>query len=96
MENYNQNDAALNSAISLNGDVPKALEFEKIILGFLLVSEYVTSDVIFILGDDETVFYEPKHQVIYKTILSLANSNKPINLQTVIINEKVLFYNKLV
>ena len=84
MENYNQNDAALNSAISLNGDVPKALEFEKIILGFLLVSEYVTSDVIFILGDDETVFYEPKHQVIYKTILSLANSNKPINLQTVI------------
>ena len=32
MENYNQNDAALNSAISLNGDVPKALEFEKIIL----------------------------------------------------------------
>ena len=83
MENENK-DMSREVGINYGIEPPQAAEMEILILGMLLVSERGSDDIYFILGDDPTVFFNPKHQIIYKKCMELRASGKPINLQTVI------------
>ena len=62
---------------------PQVAEIEASVLGALLLEKNAISDVIEILRPD--VFYTPAHQNIYKTILTLFNQNKGVDLNTVIV-----------
>ena len=63
---------------------PQALEVEQVVLGALMLEKSAVNDTIDIL--QPTSFYDPKHQYIYKSILELFATTKPIDLVTVTSN----------
>ena len=68
-----------------NGVIPpNAMEFEKIVMGTMLIDASGLDKAITFLGEDSAVFYDPRHQNIYKSVLSLRKNNVPIDLMTVI------------
>lgn len=83
MENENK-DLSREVGINLGIAPPNAVDMEIIILGMLLISERGADDIYFIMGDDSNVFYDPRHQIIYKKCMELRAKQKPVNLQTVI------------
>lgn len=70
---------------------PNALDFEKIVIGTFLIDRKGLDHSIDLLTPD--VFYDPRHQTIFTSILKLYENNSPIDLMTVIqdlkINEKL-------
>lgn len=80
MENKQTNEVGIHLGIV----PPNAVDIEKIILGFLLISENERDEILFILGNDEVVFYNPNHQVIYKKMIEMVSASKPINIATLI------------
>lgn len=61
---------------------PNALEFEKLILGTCMIDKKGLDEAIDLLTPE--VFYDPKHQEIYRAIFSLYNQNHPVDIMTVI------------
>lgn len=71
---------------------PQAIDIEKAVLG-ISMNDRVSLDVLFELFTDENVFYLTEHQLIFKAIKQLYNSNKPVDLLTV--SEKLASMKKL-
>ncbi|MDP9957520.1 replicative DNA helicase [Epilithonimonas hungarica] len=61
---------------------PNALDFEKIVIGTFLIDRKGLDHSIDLLTPE--VFYDPRHQTIFASILKLYESNSPIDLMTVI------------
>lgn len=61
---------------------PNAVELEKLIIGAFLIDKKALDDTYDLLTPE--VFYDPRHQEIYRVIISLFSENKPIDIITVI------------
>lgn len=61
---------------------PNAIEFEKLVLGSFLIDRKGLDYGIELLHID--VFYDPRHQEIFKAITALFEGNAPVDLMTVI------------
>ncbi|PZU91421.1 MAG: replicative DNA helicase [Chryseobacterium sp.] len=61
---------------------PNALDFEKIVIGTFLIDRKGLDHSIDLLTPE--VFYDPRHQTIFASILKLYENNSPIDLMTVI------------
>lgn len=61
---------------------PNALDFERIVIGTFLIDRKGLDHSIDLLTPE--VFYDPRHQTIFASILKLYESNSPIDLMTVI------------
>jgi replicative DNA helicase len=67
-----------------NGKMPpNAIEMEKLVIGAFLIDRQALDFAVDLLTTEE-VFYDPKHQEIFKAILKLFESNDPIDIMTVI------------
>ncbi len=61
---------------------PNAIDFEKLVIGTFLIDKKGLDYSIDLLKPE--VFYDPRHQEIFKAILKLYESNHPVDLMTVI------------
>ena len=59
---------------------PHAIEFEKAVIGTILIESKAIEEIDLQVDD----FYDVKHQVIFKAILALKNSRRPIDILTVV------------
>jgi len=60
---------------------PQAIDVEQVVLGAMMLEKDAVNDTIDILSQHS--FYDPKHQYIFKAILELFATTKPIDLVTV-------------
>lgn len=67
---------------------PNAVEFERMVIGSMLIDSKALDRSVKFLGEDSQVFYDPKHQEIYRAILNLRQNNNPVDMMTVILNLK--------
>lgn len=70
--------------ISSGKTPPNVVDFEKLVLGTVLIESHSISRVMKRLGTDADVFYDPRHQVIYEAMCFLQKKDQPIDLMTVI------------
>ncbi|KIC64963.1 replicative DNA helicase [Chryseobacterium taiwanense] len=61
---------------------PNAVDFEKLVIGTFLIDKKGLDHSIDLLTPE--VFYDPRHQVIFSTILKLYEGNHPVDLMTII------------
>jgi len=61
---------------------PNAVDFEKLVIGTFLIDKKGLDHSIDLLSPD--VFYDPRHQEIFRAIVQLFEGNHPIDLMTVI------------
>ncbi|WP_326981843.1 replicative DNA helicase [Chryseobacterium sp. MYb264] len=61
---------------------PNAVDFERLIIGTFLIDKKGLDHSIDLLTPD--VFYDPRHQVIFASILKLYEGNHPVDLMTII------------
>ncbi len=61
---------------------PNAVDFEKLVIGTFLIDKKGLDYSIDLLNPD--VFYDPRHQEIFRAIVKLFESNHPVDLMTVI------------
>lgn len=63
---------------------PQAINFEKIILGQALNEKYALDKLVFFFGENQSVFYDPKHSTIWSILFSMNSKGIPVNLVTLI------------
>ena len=63
---------------------PNAVDFEKLVLGSCMIDLNGKEKCLSIFKNQWSMFYDPRHQAIYKAIYQLNEKNKPIDLMTVI------------
>ncbi|MCD1119015.1 replicative DNA helicase [Chryseobacterium turcicum] len=61
---------------------PNAIDFERLVIGTFLIDKKGLDHSIDLLTPE--VFYDPRHQVIFATILKLYEANHPVDIMTVI------------
>ncbi|ROH95814.1 replicative DNA helicase [Chryseobacterium daecheongense] len=61
---------------------PNAVDFERLVIGTFLIDKKGLDYSIDLLTPE--VFYDPRHQVIFTTILKLYEGNHPVDLMTII------------
>lgn len=61
---------------------PNAVDFEKLVIGILLIDKKGLDESIDLLTPE--VFYDPRHQVIFSAVLQLFQSNRPVDMPSVI------------
>lgn len=61
---------------------PQSLDLEKAVLGSILKDTEALHETIEVL-DHESVFYSPKHQIIYKAVLELYQNSEPCDITTI-------------
>ncbi|MCS4303150.1 replicative DNA helicase [Chryseobacterium pennae] len=61
---------------------PNAVDFERLVIGTFLIDKKGLDHSIDLLTSE--VFYDPRHQVIFSTILKLYEGNHPVDLMTII------------
>ncbi|MCT2407824.1 replicative DNA helicase [Chryseobacterium antibioticum] len=61
---------------------PNAVDFERLVIGTFLIDKKGLDHSIDLLTPE--VFYDPRHQVIFSTILKLYEANHPVDLMTII------------
>lgn len=61
---------------------PNAIDFEKLIIGSCLIDKKGLDHTVDLLTPE--VFYDPRHQEIFRAIFSLFSNNHPVDLMTVI------------
>ncbi|WP_080777646.1 replicative DNA helicase [Chryseobacterium phocaeense] len=61
---------------------PNAVDFERLVIGTFLIDKKGLDHSIDLLTPE--VFYDPRHQVIFGTILKLYEGNHPVDLMTII------------
>lgn len=64
-----------------NGALPYNIDAEKAVLGSALLAQEALYNVVSSLEIDD--FYEGKHQIIYKSVISLMNRKTPVDVLTV-------------
>jgi replicative DNA helicase len=67
---------------------PNVTDFERLVIGTLMIDSFGLNKGVSLLGNDSQVFYDPRHQEIYKSILQLKERNKPVDLATIIFDLK--------
>lgn len=63
---------------------PNAIEFERLVLGALLIDGQAIDKVRKRFLDNSEIFYDPKHVVIFEAICFLNDKGQPVDLMTVI------------
>ncbi len=61
---------------------PNAVDFEKLVLGTVLIDKKGLDHAFDLLHAEH--FYDPRHQVIYEVVVHLFNNQNPVDLMTVI------------
>ncbi|WP_047097483.1 replicative DNA helicase [Chryseobacterium lactis] len=61
---------------------PNAVDFERLVIGTFLIDKKGLDHSIDLLTSE--VFYDPRHQIIFSTILKLYEGNHPVDLMTII------------
>ncbi|PWN68374.1 replicative DNA helicase [Chryseobacterium phosphatilyticum] len=61
---------------------PNAVDFERLVIGTFLIDKKGLDHSIDLLTPE--VFYDPRHQIIFSTILKLYEGNHPVDLMTII------------
>ena len=61
---------------------PNAVEFERLVIGTFLIDKKGLDHSIDLLTPE--VFYDPRHQVIFRIILKLYEANHPVDIMTII------------
>lgn len=61
---------------------PNAVDFERIVLGTILIDTKGLNDVLDLLTPE--VFYDPRHREIFTAIRALFEANNPVDMMTVI------------
>lgn len=61
---------------------PNAVDFERLVIGTFLIDKKGLDHSIDLLTPE--VFYDPRHQVIFRTILKLYEGNLPVDIMTII------------
>ncbi|REC48945.1 replicative DNA helicase [Chryseobacterium pennipullorum] len=61
---------------------PNAVDFERLVIGTFLIDKKGLDHSIDLLTSE--VFYDPRHQVIFSSILKLYEGNHPVDLMTII------------
>ncbi|MBV8324670.1 replicative DNA helicase [Chryseobacterium sp.] len=61
---------------------PNAVDFERLVIGTFLIDKKGLDHSIDLLTPE--VFYDPRHQVIFSTVLKLYEGNHPVDLMTII------------
>ncbi|HMS32361.1 MAG TPA: replicative DNA helicase [Candidatus Saccharibacteria bacterium] len=61
---------------------PQNVSAEESLLGSILIEEKILIDIVDIIRPSD--FYDPRHKIIYQSVLDLYNKNKPVDLLTVI------------
>lgn len=61
---------------------PNAVDFERLVIGTFLIDKKGLDHSIDLLTPE--VFYDPRHQVIFSTVLKLYEGNHPVDIMTVI------------
>ncbi len=61
---------------------PNAVDFERLVIGTFLIDKKGLDHSIDLLTPE--VFYDPRHSVIFSTILKLYEGNQPVDLMTII------------
>ena len=61
---------------------PNAVDFEKLVIGTFLIDKKGLDHSIDLLKPE--VFYDPRHQEIFRAILKLYENNHPVDMVTVI------------
>ena len=63
---------------------PNAVDFEKLVIGTLLIDGQAIDKVRKRFLDNSEIFYDPKHVVIFEAICFLNDKDQPVDLMTVI------------
>lgn len=71
-------------AISEGRIPPNAVDFERLVLGTILVEKNAIEKVKKRFAGNSEIFYDPKHQVIFKAIIDLQSKDFPVDIMTVI------------
>ena len=71
-------------SISAGKMPPNAVEFEKLVIGTLLIDRKGVDEATYVLGSNFQIFYDPRLSLIYEVIYDLNNRKIPVDLMTVI------------
>ena len=82
LSSLTQGNFAKELSISQGKLPPNAVDFEKLIIGSCLIDKNGLDHAVDLLSSE--VFYDPRHQEIFKAIFYLFNNNHPVDLMTVI------------
>jgi len=63
---------------------PNAVDFERLVLGTLLIEKSAIDKVKKRFSGKDEIFFDPRHQVIFKAMLDLQDKDFPVDLMTVI------------
>lgn len=85
-KNQNTPDKNYLAEISLNDGKmpPNAIDFERLVLGTMLIEKTAIDRVKKRFAGKDEIFFDPKHQVIFKSMLDLQEKDFPVDLMTVI------------
>lgn len=64
--------------------IPKNIEFEKLVIGSLIIDTGAINIVKKRFGDKPEIFFDPKHVEIYNAVLALLEADSPIDMITII------------
>ncbi|OPC34604.1 replicative DNA helicase [Elizabethkingia miricola] len=67
---------------------PNNIEFEKLVIGTMLIDNRAIDIVRKRLSNKSEAFYDPKHVIIYNAILELLDNDQPVDMMTVILQLK--------
>ncbi|MCT4253704.1 replicative DNA helicase [Elizabethkingia anophelis] len=67
---------------------PSNVEFEKLVIGTMLIDNRAIDVVRKRLSNKSEAFYDPKHVIIYNAILELLDNDQPVDMMTVILQLK--------
>lgn len=82
LSSLTQGNFAKELSISQGKIPPNAVDFEKLIIGTCLIDKKGLDHAVDLLTPD--IFYDPKHQEIFRAIFNLFSNNHPVDLMTVI------------
>lgn len=76
------------SGVNMGLVPPQALDVERLVIGTCLIDAKGLKQVYKIVGENQDVFYDPKHKEIYRAICFILSKNNPVDLMTVIMQLK--------
>ena len=74
--------------ISKGKQPPNSVDFEKLIIGTMLIDKIGLDKVLYIFGDNPEIFYDPRHALIYDVISNLTTRKIPVDMMSVILELK--------
>lgn len=83
-----ENSFADEIAVSAGKMPPNALDFEKIVIGQGLVEKAALDKLVFFFGDNHSIFYDPRHVVIWSVIFSMISRSVPVTIISLIMECK--------